>query len=577
MYFKLRKNAGQQSLDEWSFDPTEEVGSNELELNAFGVDVSAVDRGGYGLGTGAPDGHSNGWALDDEVAAVPIAEGTTGLPRPEVDNPYGGDLLNRYIREMGIVALLTREDESRLAGAIEQGIRESIEAICECPSALAELMCLVERVGSGELRVSDFVASAPEVTAPESALVTEASGSDLRQHRQTEAYFEGLRALHERLTRAAAQGDHDSPDAQAVRGHLVDALLALRILPVHIARLRAHVQRFAHEAQRLRRLILRRHQRAELASDPSRALPRHAETVGEWAARPHQASSATPDPALQDAEVRLARVEIESGLDLASLEDIHQRLRKSELKARQAKDRMVSANLRLVISIAKKYRQHGLPFLDLIQEGNLGLMKAVDKFEHRRGLKFSTYAHWWIRQAITRAISEKAREIRVPVHVLERISKVRRASREIARETGREPLPEEIAARTQLSEEAIGDLLDAARQPVSMDSPIRPGVEFELRDVLADDHRQSPLDSAAAVGLTQEARSMLDVLTPREAKVVAMRFGIGLSGACTLEEVGKQMHLSRERIRQIEAEALTKLRNDERSAHLRSYLGLVLE
>ena len=269
---------------------------------------------------------------------------------------------------------------------------------------------------------------------------------------------------------------------------------------------------------------------------------------------------------------RLRTVEARAGMPLAALKDVHRRMSIGEAKARRAKTEMIEANLRLVISVAKKYRNRGLPFLDLIQEGNIGLMKAVDKFEYRRGFKFSTYAHWWIRQAITRSIADHARTIRIPVHMIERISKLNRVSNEFQQEYGREALPAELALRMGLSEIEVRHTLNAAKHPVSMDAPIGDDEDAKLGDLIADGNTHSPLDHVTHHSLRDDTRAALDCLTSREAKILAMRFGIGMPSEHTLEEVGKQFDVTRERVRQIEATALHKLRDPARTQDLRGFV-----
>ena len=288
--------------------------------------------------------------------------------------------------------------------------------------------------------------------------------------------------------------------------------------------------------------------------------------------RDYSESLASYEPEIQRAQRKLIQIENETGLNVASIKDINRRMSIGEAKARRAKKEMVEANLRLVISIAKKYTNRGLQFLDLIQEGNIGLMKAVDKFEYRRGYKFSTYATWWIRQAITRSIADQARTIRIPVHMIETINKLNRISRQMLQEMGREPSPEELGERMEMSEDKVRKVLKIAKEPISMETPIGDDEDSHLGDFIEDVTITSPVESATSQGLQEATKSVLSGLTAREAKVLRMRFGIDMNTDHTLEEVGKQFDVTRERIRQIEAKALRKLRHPTRSDHLRGFL-----
>ncbi len=518
-----------------------------------------------------------------------------------VDSEFGRttDPVRMYMREMGTVELLTREGEIELAKRIEDGIRQTTEAIAACPAAIAELLQQVDLCEREQLRLSDLIsgfvdpnaeddlipiASAEDVE--EGALDEDGDGSasttdeDLNANREAAiARFTRIRKLHASLTRAIEKKGYDSPEAGRVRRKLIEEFMQVKLVPKQINNLVNQVRSLVEQARAQEKIIMdicvdkgRMPRKNFLKSFPTNV------TNKRWVRRiirSKEADRAIIERHLDDihaSQERLVVLETRAGMPIHQLKEVNRRMSIGEAKARRAKKEMVEANLRLVISIAKKYTNRGLQFLDLIQEGNIGLMKAVDKFEYRRGYKFSTYATWWIRQAITRSIADQARTIRIPVHMIETINKLNRISREMLQEMGREPTPEELAERMDMSEDKIRKVLKIAKEPISMETPIGDDEDSHLGDFVEDATTVAPPDAATWTGLKQATSEILSTLTPREAKVLRMRFGIGMNTDHTLEEVGKQFDVTRERIRQIEAKALRKLRHPARSEHLRSFI-----
>ncbi len=537
---------------------------------------------------------------DDEVV-----EEAEQVLASAVEGEFGRttDPVRMYMREMGTVELLTREGEIDLAKRIEDGIRQSTEAIAACPATIAEVLRMMELVEQDQMRLTDLVVDfvdpqaldAPppaeidrDVTAVDDGDEESDDGDNVEadedggpDREEALERFGRIRKLHAVITKAVEKKGFKSPEVAKGQEKLAEEFMEIKFVSKQINRLVEHVRTLVDEAREQERLIMevcvtkaRMPRKVFLKSFPGNETnPRWIKKVGkggEGNAEVIEANIAT----INNAQAKLADIEVRAGLPIADLKEVNRRMSIGEAKARRAKKEMVEANLRLVISIAKKYTNRGLQFLDLIQEGNIGLMKAVDKFEYRRGYKFSTYATWWIRQAITRSIADQARTIRIPVHMIETINKLNRISRQMLQEMGREATPEELAVRMDMPEDKIRKVLKIAKEPISMETPIGDDEDSHLGDFVEDTSIMAPTDAATVAGLKAATLDILDTLTPREAKVLRMRFGIGMNTDHTLEEVGKQFDVTRERIRQIEAKALRKLRHPSRSEHLRSFLDM---
>ncbi|MDD3675072.1 RNA polymerase sigma factor RpoD [Thauera propionica] len=519
------------------------------------------------------------------------------------------DPVRMYMREMGTVELLTREGEIAIAKRIEAGQQQVMAALLRLPRAVDEVFGLYDQVRAGQLRLASFVAGFYETDEPETVPAADAAedtstpNADVDEVAEDEAdldsdtpavveepetgpdpelvhaHFELLRALREQLETLRSSKKPDAERLAALREELHANLLKLRFMPKQIedlaALLRNLMERIRQQEQVILDLCVNK---ADMPrKDFLRVFVGH-ETDTAWldtqihSKKKHSARLKLYTDDIRRAQRKLAEIEREHDLDIASIKDINRQMLAGERHSSQAKKEMVEANLRLVISIAKKYTSRGLQFLDLIQEGNIGLMKAVDKFEYRRGYKFSTYATWWIRQAITRSIADQARTIRIPVHMIETINKLNRVSRQLFQQLGREPTPEELAVKMEMAEDKIRKVLKIAKEPISMETPIGDDEDSSLGDFIQDTTAPSPIDISTAESLREATQDVLASLTPREAKVLRMRFGIEMNNDHTLEEVGKQFDVTRERIRQIEAKALRKLRHPSRSEKLRSFL-----
>ncbi len=518
------------------------------------------------------------------------------------------DPVRLYMREMGTVELLTREGEIRIAKRIEEGIYQVLHSLAHYPEAVLIVLEDYEKVATEQIRLNEIISgfSDADDEAPPSAI-----GSMLEESRQEEPvvsdiiddgddgetgvgdvdvgpnpeqakiYFDELRTACETAIESIRVNQRKDKKALQALEHMAQSFLKLKLTSRQVDKLTQHFRHLRNQIRDFERGIMR------LCVEKGR-LPRKIfiesfpgqETNTEWLstikakhAKKFDISRLAPyEEEIKNLQNKLSQFEKHHNLSVAEVKDINREMSIGEAKARRSKKEMVEANLRLVISIAKKYTNRGLQFLDLIQEGNIGLMKAVDKFEYRRGYKFSTYATWWIRQAITRSIADQARTIRIPVHMIETINKLNRISRQILQQTGREATPEELAEKMELSEEKIRKVLKIAKEPISMETPVGDDDDSHLGDFIEDNNIESPIDCATAEGLHEATLEILETLTPREAKVLRMRFGIEMNTDHTLEEVGKQFDVTRERIRQIEAKALRKLRHPSRSEKLRSFL-----
>ena len=519
-----------------------------------------------------------------------------------VDSEFGRttDPVRMYMREMGSVELLTREGEIEIAKRIEDGLKHMVQAISACPTTIAEALAHAERIGAGTMRIDEVVDGLIDPDADDEAEFTPspaATPADFDDDEDGDAAATANTARLEELKRAALEKfEHISKWFDRMRvayekegykskaylkaqTEIQDELMSIRFTAKMVEKLCDTLRAQVDEVRSLERAI------GEIAVSRV-GMPRErflqtfpgSETNLKWAEKEVAANPSYVEvlrrniPAIQDLQQKLIDLQARVVLPLTDLKEINKRMAMGEAKARKAKREMTEANLRLVISIAKKYTNRGLQFLDLIQEGNIGLMKAVDKFEYRRGYKFSTYATWWIRQAITRSIADQARTIRIPVHMIETINKMNRISRQILQETGQEPDPQTLAARMEMPEDKIRKILKIAKEPISMETPIGDDDDSHLGDFIEDTATLAPADAALHASMHGVVKEVLDSLTPREAKVLRMRFGIEMSTDHTLEEVGKQFDVTRERIRQIEAKALRKLRHPSRADKLKSFL-----
>ncbi|HSR63216.1 MAG TPA: RNA polymerase sigma factor RpoD [Gammaproteobacteria bacterium] len=543
----------------------------------------------------------------DEEAA---AEAAAALA--SVENEFGRttDPVRMYMREMGTVDLLTREGEIKIAKRIEEGINQVLAALACYPGTIQSLLNAYKSVTEEDLKLSDIIVGFndneeyPDAGQPPSYNnnVEESSSKDDDSDEDDEdadeddeedndepdntldpeevrAHVEAIDKVFARLNRSVKRNGRDHKKTEALQDELCERFLELKLTPKFVDLLTNNVRSLVEIIRTGERNIMRlcvkegKMPRKEFIS----LFPGN-ETNVKWTRSLARSRSKPYAKNIKEVQDDIIRIQEKLGeifnedLSISHIKDINRRISIGEAKARRAKKEMVEANLRLVISIAKKYTNRGLLFLDLIQEGNIGLMKAVDKFEYRRGYKFSTYATWWIRQAITRSIADQARTIRIPVHMIETINKLNRISRQILQEKGREPTPEELAERMEMPEEKIRKVLKIAKEPISMETPIGDDEDSHLGDFIEDMNILAPSDSASFEGLRRTTKDALSGLTPREAKVLRMRFGIDMNTDHTLEEVGKQFDVTRERIRQIEAKALRKLRHPSRSEQLKTFL-----
>ncbi len=583
-------------LPEEVFDP-EQMENVISMINDMGIEVFEE----------APDGET---LLDGEGGSVVAAQeaeeaAEEALAVVEADIGRTSDPVRMYMREMGSVELLTREGEIEIARRIEDGLMQVLRAVSTCPTTISLLLDAADRVERGETRLDEVVDAfidpnaldAEAVSADEDAVLVE--GDEIEVEDDEEESEDGdvevdkgpqleealerfaiIRAAYTALLVSYADGEMHGEAYQQQRRELAERFLEIKLnvrqIDVMTDALRGLTEEVRQCERELMELCIERARFPR--KDFVRSYPGHESDIG-WIDQQISGGFSYSARLIEFRDdivsimKQLANIEKRAGLPVVEIKEASRLMSIGEAKARRAKKEMVEANLRLVISIAKKYTNRGLQFLDLIQEGNIGLMKAVDKFEYRRGYKFSTYATWWIRQAITRSIADQARTIRIPVHMIETINKLNRISRQMLQEMGREPTPEELAERMEMPEDKIRKVLKIAKEPISMETPIGDDEDSHLGDFIEDRNVTAPADSAVNAAIREVVEELLDNgLTAREAKVLRMRFGIGMNTDHTLEEVGKQFDVTRERIRQIEAKALRKLRHPSRSERLRSFV-----
>jgi RNA polymerase primary sigma factor len=532
-------------------------------------------------------------SADDVVAA----EAAAALAAVENEAGRTTDPVRMYMREMGTVELLTREGEIVIAKRIEEGIRELLSALAYYPGAVKSILDEYDKVASEERRLSDIligylnpadhVPSAAETAAAQALAASKSKDDDDDEDEvdtgpdpvEAKKRFTAIKRAYNKAEKSIAKdgrnGKTTLKDLMKL-GELFKFLkLTPRVFDPMTEEARTTLLALRSQEREIMRICVRvcGMPRSEFigsfqgSESDLRWLSKHTRVKKEYAAK-----LVLEKGNIQRCQRKISKIEARSCLAVHEIKEINRRMSMGEAMARRAKKEMVEANLRLVISIAKKYTNRGLQFLDLIQEGNIGLMKAVDKFEYRRGYKFSTYATWWIRQAITRSIADQARTIRIPVHMIETINKLNRISRQMLQEMGREPTPEELGERMDMPEDKVRKVLKIAKEPISMETPIGEDEDASIGDLIEDVTIAQPIDEATKNNLTDSTRGVLSSLTAREAKVLRMRFGIDMNTDHTLEEVGKQFDVTRERIRQIEAKALRKLRHPTRSDHLRSFI-----
>jgi RNA polymerase primary sigma factor len=554
--------------------------------------VNMINDMGIMVHEKAPDAESlvlsDAAATDDEA----VEEAEAALASVDAEFGRTTDPVRMYMREMGTVELLTRQGEIEIAKRIEDGLNQVKWHMAHFPPTVETLIGVADAVLAGETRMQDLLVGFIDPNAPDEIKspqqkAEEAEDDDSSEEpvdtgpdpEEVRERFKVIRRLHAKVLKTIADHSYRDKRTAKAQAELADQLMELKLAPKLFDQLVKDLRDVISIIRIQERLVMRicvrdaqMPRKDFLASFPKSETDLHWVDKHIRAKRKHSSILAKLKDDILRAQRKLVAIEDETKLSIAEIKEINRQMSIGEAKARRAKKEMVEANLRLVISIAKKYTNRGLQFLDLIQEGNIGLMKAVDKFEYRRGYKFSTYATWWIRQAITRSIADQARTIRIPVHMIETINKLNRISRQMLQEMGREPLPDELAERMEMPEDKVRKVLKIAKEPISMETPIGDDEDSHLGDFIEDTTVHSPVDSATSQGLKETTHAVLAGLTPREAKVLRMRFGIDMNTDHTLEEVGKQFDVTRERIRQIEAKALRKLRHPTRSDQLRSFL-----
>ncbi|MGH1509048.1 RNA polymerase sigma factor RpoD [Ralstonia solanacearum] len=563
--------------------------------------VATLNDIGIAVYEQAPDAET--LLLNDNAPSVTTeeeAEEEAEAALSTVDSEFGRttDPVRMYMREMGTVELLTREGEIEIAKRIEAGLKDMVMAISACPVTISEILAMGERVANDEAKIDEYIdglidpnaeaeaQSADEGDEEEEDEDDDGAGGSAASARQLEELkqaalekFSIIGDQFEKMRRAFEKEGYKSKPYLKAQEAIQNELMTIRFTARNVERLCDTLRGQVDEVRKLERAILNivvdkcGMSRGDFVS----RFPGNETNLG-WIntvvadGKPYSAIVERNIPAVHELQQKLIDLQSRVVLPLAELKDVNKKMSEGERRAREAKREMTEANLRLVISIAKKYTNRGLQFLDLIQEGNIGLMKAVDKFEYRRGYKFSTYATWWIRQAITRSIADQARTIRIPVHMIETINKMNRISRQILQETGNEPDPATLAEKMEMPEDKIRKIMKIAKEPISMETPIGDDDDSHLGDFIEDTNTLAPAEAALHGSMRGVVKDVLDSLTPREAKVLRMRFGIEMSTDHTLEEVGKQFDVTRERIRQIEAKALRKLRHPSRSDKLKSFL-----